>query len=74
MLLSVQMISLPKWFKGKLDFFVPPCTTNHTDELYLILIFAVLELFSVWVSIGSGCLEERKARSPVENSIPDAEP
>lgn len=30
---SVQMISLPRWFKGKLGFFVSPCTPNHMDEL-----------------------------------------
>lgn len=76
MLLSVQMISLPKLFKGKLDFFVPPWTLNHIDELYVFLIFivAVLEPFCLWVSFGSGYLQERKAWSPIENFIPDVEP
>ena len=75
MLLSVQMISLPKLFKGKLDFFVPPCTPSHLNELcvYLVFILAVLEPFCLWVSFGSGCLEERKAWSPIENSILDVE-
>lgn len=72
MLLSVQMISLPKLSKGKLDFFVLPCTLGDTDELSHIY----PGVFGAVLSVGEfcGCLEERKAGSPLENSIPDVEP
>lgn len=72
MLLSVQMISLPKLFKGKLDFFVLPCTPDNTDDLCLVY----PGVFRAVLSVGEfcGCLEEKKAGSPIENSIPDVEP